>query len=458
MDPRLPQLDYASAGTATDWKQTQAARADVLKCYEEAVQEPMLECTNLDSFYCGAQQDGSPVPEARLLREDFCSTAIVARTWLNLHEENLSQGVDIDLDALRDTRRRIFREGNEVREKLRLKLVQSPAFAGSPLGAELPEGDVAMTRAEVVEGQTSESAAVSEDGDTKTASSWNMGAATDRFERRYQARLAKGNAKGKQKATFPSSTTTQAAGRESRLMLLHSDVLDLPFSYTTGTAPKSGESQSTVEERRVEAPDMIAALNYALCYFHSRAALLAYLRICLRTLKPATGVLVCDLFGGPPTGEAYPDQESTWRKFEQEPGFTRKGDRLRAEEAGGDEGALRPLWGSETVHRRQPDQTRPNGLAHEHGFLEDFGEVRVVPPPPDAHLNTCAEWPKGKLKMVRTGEASGGFEYWREDGPIDYRTNRFRMSLSFRFEDRQYYQMPLTCELQADSSLFQARG
>ena len=62
----------------------------------------------------------------------------------------------------------------------------------------------------------------------------------------------------------------------------------------------------------------------------------------------------------------------------------------------------------------------------------------VRPAPTDEERGTRAEWPRGKLKLVRTGQAHGGFEYWREDGPIDYATNRFRMSLSFRFRDRSW--------------------
>ena len=63
---------------------------------------------------------------------------------------------------------------------------------------------------------------------------------------------------------------------------------------------------------------------------------------------------------------------------------------------------------------------------------------QVLPAPPPEARGTRAEWPRGRLKLVRTGEEHGGFEYWREDGPIDYATNRFRMSLSFRFADHSW--------------------
>ena len=71
-------------------------------------------------------------------------------------------------------------------------------------------------------------------------------------------------------------------------------------------------------------------------------------------------------------------------------------------------------------------------------MTRDDDDLVVRPAPTDEERGTRAEWPRGKLKLVRTGQAHGGFEYWREDGPIDYATNRFRMSLSFRFRDRSW--------------------
>ena len=55
-----------------------AATADVLRCYEEAVQEPMVECVNLDGLYTNAQDEGSDRVNALVLREDFCSTGACA--------------------------------------------------------------------------------------------------------------------------------------------------------------------------------------------------------------------------------------------------------------------------------------------------------------------------------------------------------------------------------------------
>lgn len=51
-----------------------AQQANALDVYEDAVQEPQLECANLASMYYQAQQIGSDRPEAKVLREDFCSS------------------------------------------------------------------------------------------------------------------------------------------------------------------------------------------------------------------------------------------------------------------------------------------------------------------------------------------------------------------------------------------------
>lgn len=70
-----------ASGAGSGGRQPIAARADVLRCYEEAVQEPLVECTNLASFYCQAQEElarsrgkEGDWTEAKVLREDFCST------------------------------------------------------------------------------------------------------------------------------------------------------------------------------------------------------------------------------------------------------------------------------------------------------------------------------------------------------------------------------------------------
>jgi hypothetical protein len=68
-DDRLPKSSQSSASVDTI-----ASKANALEVYEDAVQDPLLECTNLASMYYGAQEIGSRRPDAKVLREDFCSS------------------------------------------------------------------------------------------------------------------------------------------------------------------------------------------------------------------------------------------------------------------------------------------------------------------------------------------------------------------------------------------------
>lgn len=334
-----------------------AATADVLRCYEEAVQEPMVECVNLDGLYTNAQDESSDRFDALVLREDFCSTAIIAKTWLALRPQNRSQGVDIDLDALRDTQRKL---GGK-----RVALIQSPSFAQGAHSVELPATSM----------DPSESAASS----GTYVSTWEEGQASARLDRRLE----------KKRAHEPK--TSEAP--EPRVVLVHADVLELPIPAVPGHAA-------------LEAPDIVASLNYAMAYFHDRATLKRYLASVRASLRPKTGVFITDMFGGPPTGEVYEDQDALWTQFWDEPGFRRAA--------------------SDAAQYVLPTRR------------DDDDDLVVRPAPSADERGTRAEWPRGKLKLVRTGDTHGGFEYWREDGPIDYATNRFRMSLSFRFSDRSW--------------------
>ncbi|KAL4402409.1 hypothetical protein ACI68E_000174 [Malassezia pachydermatis] len=323
----------------------------------------MVECVNLDGLYTNAQDVDSDRVDALVLREDFCSTAIIASTWLALRPENRSQGVDIDLDALRDTQNKLG--GRKV------QLLQSPAFAQSSHTVELPAASLEPA---------APMSSVEKPGDDTYISTWAEGQATARLDRRL--------AKKRQQARAPTTPSSS----EPRMVLLHGDVLDLPVPALAEHAP-------------LEAPDIVASLNYAMAYFHDRATLLRYLRGVVKSLRPKTGVFITDMFGGPPTGEVYEDQEALWAQFWDEPGF-------RREQDGAPQVVLR---------------------ANKEG-----DDLQVLPVPLPEQRGTRAEWPRGRLKLVRTGDAHGGFEYWREDGPIDYATNRFRMSLSFRFSDHSW--------------------
>ncbi|WFC97321.1 hypothetical protein MYAM1_000031 [Malassezia yamatoensis] len=349
--------------------QSLAASADILRCYEEAVQEPMVECTNLDALYTNAQSADSDRMDACIMREDFCSTGVVARTWLTLRESNQSQGVDIDLEALQDSQKRWGTR--------QVRILQSPAYANASHTTELPlpvDGiDALETASDMMHIQ----------------STWDQGQASARFERRLAKRQ-------QQKAN--SSNVRPAS--EPRMTLLHSDVLDLPVPPMP-----SGET--------LEAPDLVAALNYAMAYFHDRKTLLAYLTSVKQSLRPHSGVFITDMFGGASSGEKYENQKELWDEFWTEPGFLRS-----------DADAKQMVL----------DADRPGSRY----AREANDDLQVVPAPDPASIGTRAEWPRGRLKLVRTGTEHGGFEYWREDGPIDYATNRFRMSLSFRFSDKSW--------------------
>lgn len=71
-DSRLPQFGEPAEGNSQ--ANTLAEKANALQVYEDAVQEPLLECSNLAGMYYQAQIIGSTRPEARILREDFCSS------------------------------------------------------------------------------------------------------------------------------------------------------------------------------------------------------------------------------------------------------------------------------------------------------------------------------------------------------------------------------------------------
>lgn len=409
-----------------------AATAPVLKIYEEAVQEPVVECGNIDSLYSQAQLDDTDRYDARILREDFCSTAIIATTWAGMDARNKSQGVDIDLVALKDTQRRLRNRQGFV------QLLQSPAFAGQGEFTKVLALDDTDTQlpAECAEQERVQEAPKEE----QVSDTWAPGAATERFDRKRNKKLAKQSKKeaalaaaaaAKEKASSQSSaSTTTAPSLGPKMQLLHSDVLSLPVPPTCQSSSASASA--------LEAPDVIASLNYAMAYFHDRATLLRYLRMARATLRPRTGVFITDMFGGPSTGESYPDQDETWARFQDEVGFGRDGGDARGQHV---LRADRSKTHATTATALEAiDGRGRNSFKHNKAESEEEPErvLELMPAPSASAVGTRAEWPRGKLKLVRTGSEHGGFEYWREDGPVDWMTNRFRMSLSFRFSDASW--------------------
>lgn len=79
-DSRLPRFGGKGNGDGSPMDgSTMAELANALDVYEDAVQEPLLECSNLASMYYQAQLVGSVRPEAKILREDFCSSGQYGR-------------------------------------------------------------------------------------------------------------------------------------------------------------------------------------------------------------------------------------------------------------------------------------------------------------------------------------------------------------------------------------------
>lgn len=322
----------------------------------------------------------------------------MAQTWLQLDAQNRSQAVDIDLDALKVARRRLLASQREGRA---VSIIQSAEYSSTgqlrTLEYDVDEARGADGSQEIDDGQGIEVRQSSTGAEQSTVhhttdrsqgqnhaseqSTWAQGAASERFERRFQARLAK-----EKKGT--STKTEEGAGT---LTLLHADVLRLPLQGAD-----------------IEAPDLVYAGNYALSYFHDRTSLLAYLSQCRRTLRKGTGVLIVDPFAGPTSWEPKDamereEQEHLWTTFANEPGFLRAGEQGPPAPAAG-----HPLEFWKPAHDSSADSAN------------------------------WRHWPRGRLVLVRKGHVGGGYEYWREDGPLDYATNRFRMSLSFRFADHSW--------------------
>jgi SAM-dependent methyltransferase len=63
--------------------------------YEASVQDVTHEMNFLSRIFRGHRQR-----ELRLLREDFCGTALLCANWVKRHPENLALGIDIDPEPL----------------------------------------------------------------------------------------------------------------------------------------------------------------------------------------------------------------------------------------------------------------------------------------------------------------------------------------------------------------------
>jgi len=68
-----------------------AAKVRLYDLYQQSVQEPEADFRMIDRVF--RQHFGRP---ARLLREDFCGTALMACRWVARHRENRAWAIDLD--------------------------------------------------------------------------------------------------------------------------------------------------------------------------------------------------------------------------------------------------------------------------------------------------------------------------------------------------------------------------
>lgn len=76
-------------------KSTQAQRADRYALYQRAVQEPKWEMQFVERVF---RERRGQAP--RVLREDFCGTALAACEWVHRSPEHRAVGVDLDAEVL----------------------------------------------------------------------------------------------------------------------------------------------------------------------------------------------------------------------------------------------------------------------------------------------------------------------------------------------------------------------
>ena len=79
----------------TEEAKTMAQQADKHACYQLSVQDPKHEITNLRNIYLELSSKDYREPP-KVLREDFCGTAILCDAWVSRDVERQAIGVDID--------------------------------------------------------------------------------------------------------------------------------------------------------------------------------------------------------------------------------------------------------------------------------------------------------------------------------------------------------------------------
>jgi len=96
-------------------KRLTAKTADRHELYEKSVQCPEADCDFIDRVF---KKRYGRKPE--LLREDFCGTAFLCRTWADRRRKNRSIGVDMHESTLAWARERVEALGSETAERVTL--------------------------------------------------------------------------------------------------------------------------------------------------------------------------------------------------------------------------------------------------------------------------------------------------------------------------------------------------
>jgi hypothetical protein len=169
---------------------TMASTANIHALYEYSVQSPDREVMNLlmmhRYIYNNGHMQKNRYTAPRILREDFCGTALLCKSWLDKHVENTAMAIDWDPSVIEYAKKTHFQKDMD---------------------------------------------------------------------------------------SIPDTETPE------RIQLFCANVLN--------------------HDSRYQPVDILVALNYSLCYFHTRSDVLAYLsHIVKNSYIKSDGIFVCDLFGG----------------------------------------------------------------------------------------------------------------------------------------------------------------
>lgn len=97
-------------------RQTMAARAQRHRLYERAVQDPEIDVQTLARLYRRYRKT-----DAKILREDFCGTGLLATTWVQSKKDRRAIGIDLDGPTLQwGLRNHVEAAGPDVARRVKL--------------------------------------------------------------------------------------------------------------------------------------------------------------------------------------------------------------------------------------------------------------------------------------------------------------------------------------------------